>query len=538
MSDKLFSRETVPTKLFINNEWTESKASQRLTLLNPKDDSPISSDVHAAGEQDVDLAVEYAKTAFEEGPWSTFTGEQRAKCLNKLADLIDAHAEEIGYLESICSGRLVSMTTGEISRVTSVFRYYAGWADKIKGDSYAADDGFYKIVRPEPLGVCVGITAWNASLHFLSWKSAPALACGNTMIIKASEKSPLGTLAIGYLIKEAGFPPGVFQIVNGGGLTGALLAAHMNVAKISFTGSIGTGKKIQEAATKSNLKRVTLELGGKSPAIVFDDAVFEKAIFWSMMGITINSGQVCAASSRLYVQEGIAEKFIGALKAQFDQIGQGLGADPQENTTMYGPLVDKGQHDRVLSYIEEGKKEAKLVAGGTPNKGPGQYISPVIFLDPTDDASVYKEEIFGPVLCIKTFKTEEEVLRMANNSTYGLAGSVFTQDVSRAFRVSSKLHGGSIGVNCAMMVGPQVPMGGFKQSGYGRELGEYALRHYTEPKSIWFRAEELGLALVEPKIILDTGMYQIDDPRCIAVEDTMCCQPAFMQEIYGAIHPE
>lgn len=489
MTTKLIDTKNLPTKLFINNEWTESKdPASRLKLINPKDDSLISSEVHAATAEDVDIAVAHSKFAFEEGPWASFTGEKRGICLNKLADLIDAHTQEIAYLESIASGRLLSMCIHEIPRVSSVFRYYAGWADKIKGDSYGADDGFYKIVRPEPLGVCVGITAWNASLHFLAWKSAPALACGNTTIIKASEKSPLGTLAIGKLIAEAGFPPGVFQILTGAGATGAALASHMDVQKISLTGSIATGKKVQEAATRSNLKRVTLELGGKSPSIIFDDANLETAMFWSKLGITINSGQVCAASSRLYVQEAVADQVIERLKKEFKTIADNLGADPQDVKTAYGPLVDKVQYDQVLSFIEGGKKEATIVAGGTEHKGPGQYISPVIFLNPNDDAKVYKQEVFGPVLCIKTFKTEEEALKMANNTQYGLAGSIFTRDLARAMRVSAKLHGGTIGVNCAVMVGPQVPMGGFKQSGYGRELGEYALRHYTEPKTIWISA--------------------------------------------------
>jgi len=377
------------------------------------------------------------------------------------------------------------MCKGELPRVSGVYRYYAGWADKIKGDSYGADDGFYKIVRPEPLGVCVGITAWNASLHFLSWKTAPALACGNTTIVKASEKSPLGTLCIGYLIKEAGFPPGVFQILNGAGVTGAALASHMDVDKISLTGSISTGRKIQEAATKSNLKRVTLELGGKSPSVIFPDANFEKAIFWSTMGITINAGQVCAASSRVYVHEDIAEKFIERMKAEFEKITANLGADPQDMKSAFPPLVDQTQYNHVMKYVEGGKKDATLITGGAEHKGKGTYVSPVIFLNPSNDAKVYKEEVFGPVLCIKTFKTEEEALKMANDTTYGLAGSVFTQDIGRALRVSSKLQGGTIGVNCGLMVGPQAPMGGFKQSGYGRELGEYALRHYTEPKTIW-----------------------------------------------------
>ena len=364
---------------------------------------------------------------------------------------------------------------------------YAGWADKIKGDVYPPDDGFYKIVTQEPLGVCAGITAWNGSLHFFSWKSAPALACGNTSIIKPSEKSPLGTLAIGYLIAAAGFPPGAFQILPGGGATGAILSSHMKIQKISFTGSTATGRKIQDAATRSNLKRVTLELGGKSPAIIFDDADIEGAIFWSILGITVNSGQVCAASSRIYIQDTIFDSFVGRLKQAFEGIASTLGADPQEPTTQFGPVIDALQHQKVTEFIEAGKKEAELLTGGTKYSKAGQYIAPTIFLNPADDASIYKEEIFGPVLCAKSFKTEEEALKMANNSDYGLAGSVFTKDLQRALRVSKTIQAGTVCVNCALMVGPHAPMGGIKQSGIGRELGEYALRHYTEPKTIWIK---------------------------------------------------
>lgn len=307
---------------------------------------------------------------------------------------------------------------------------YAGWADKIKGDSYPPTDGFYKIVEQVPLGVCGAITAWNGSLFFLSWKSAPALACGNTVILKPSEKSPLGSLAFGALINEAGFPPGVFNIVVGGGLAGSIMASHMDIAKISFTGSTFTGKKIQQAATNSNLKRVTLELGGKSPALVFADADIDNAIFWSTLGITINSGQVCAATSRLYVQEAIADDFINRMKQSFEHISASLGADPQDPSTTYGPLVDKVQYEKVLGYIQAGEREAEMVtkAQKPSNDDKGYYIGPVIFKNPAKDATIYKEEIFGPVLCVKTFETEEQALDLANDSSYGLAGRSLLHD--------------------------------------------------------------------------------------------------------------
>lgn len=365
---------------------------------------------------------------------------------------------------------------------------YAGWADKVKGDTYPPDDGFFKFVTQVPLGVCAGITAWNASLHFMAWKSAPALATGNTCIIKPSEKSPLGTLAVGYLITAAGFPPGAFQILPGGGNVGAAISSHMKIAKVSFTGSTATGVKIQEAAARSNLKRVTLELGGKSPSIVFEDADIPTAVQWSIRAITINSGQVCAASSRLYVHESIMEPFMVALKNAFEGIGNALGADPQQLTTTFGPVIDEIQFQKIWEYIEVGKKSgAQLLTGGTKYEGKGTYIAPTIFVNAPDDSAIYKDEIFGPVLCAKSFRTEGEVLKWANDTQYGLAAAVFTKDLARALRVSSKLQAGTVSVNCALSVGPQVPMGGMKMSGNGRELGEYALRHYTEPKTIWIK---------------------------------------------------
>lgn len=338
----------------------------------------------------------------------------------------------------------------------------------------------------EPLGVCAGVTAWNGSIHFLAWKGGPALACGNTCILKPSEKSPLGTLSVGYLIEAAGFPPGAFQILTGSGKTGAILASHMKIAKISFTGSLATGLKIQDAATKSNMKRVTLELGGKSPAIVFDDADIETAVKWSVIGITSITGQVCAASSRLYVQEGIMDSFLERLKVEFEKITKTLGSDPQDPSSEYGPVIDKIQYDKVWAYIQGGKNESeKVLTGGDEYTKPGHFIAPTIFVNPKEEAKIYKEEIFGPVLCAKSFKTEEEVLKLANDTTFGLAGAVFTQDINRAMRISSKIQAGTVCINCASMIGPQVPFGGVKMSGTGRELGEYALRHYTEPKTIW-----------------------------------------------------
>jgi acyl-CoA reductase-like NAD-dependent aldehyde dehydrogenase len=314
-------------------------------------------------------------------------------------------------------------------------------------------------------------------------KAAPALATGNVLIVKPSEKTPLASLALAPLFEQAGFPKGVVQVVTGGGETGALLSAHMQIRKISFTGSIPTGKKIQVAAAQSNLKRVTLELGGKSPAVVFEDCNLDNAVTWTINAILARSGQVCVAATRVYVQKGIAQKFIDRYVEKMRAAAEDLG-DPQDMAVKLGPLVDETQFERVKAMVARGKTEAELVVGGVQHGETGCYMEPTVFLNPSADAEIYKKEIFGPVSIVKTFETEEEVLRMANDTEYGLMSGVFTRDVTRALRVASKLDSGVVGVNCVSMINMQAPFGGRKQSGYGREMGEYALRAYTEPKTI------------------------------------------------------
>jgi acyl-CoA reductase-like NAD-dependent aldehyde dehydrogenase len=314
-------------------------------------------------------------------------------------------------------------------------------------------------------------------------KAAPALATGNVLIVKPSEKTPLASLALAPLFEQAGFPKGVVQVVTGGGETGALLSAHMQIRKISFTGSIPTGKKIQVAAAQSNLKRVTLELGGKSPVVVFEDCNLDNAVTWTINAILARSGQVCIAATRVYVQKGIAQKFIDRYVEKMRAAAEDLG-DPQDMAVKLGPLVDETQFERVKAMVARGKTEAELVVGGVQHGETGCYMEPTVFLNPSADAEIYKKEIFGPVSIVKTFETEEEVLRMANDTEYGLMSGVFTRDVTRALRVASKLDSGVVGVNCVSMINMQAPFGGRKQSGYGREMGEYALRAYTEPKTI------------------------------------------------------
>ncbi|KAH8700745.1 aldehyde dehydrogenase domain-containing protein [Talaromyces proteolyticus] len=470
-------------KLYINGAYTESHSQQTLSIYNPKDDTLVATEIPIADAYDVDLAVTNAETAFN-GPWASFTASQRAECFYRLADLLDKRLPMILRLDSLTTGNPVSLIpTREKGYIRNCLLYYAGWTDKMRGDYYPADDGFVKLVRHEPLGVCAAINPFNSPVASLFIKAAPCLATGNVLIIKPSEKSPLGSLAVGPLFEEAGFPPGVVQVLTGDGSTGALLARHMRVRKISFTGSIATGKKIQVAAAESNLKRVTLELGGKSPAVVFDDADLKNAVDWTLNGILARSGQVCVASSRIYVQKSIANEFIKQYTERMKAAATGFG-DPQIPETKYGPLADSPSFERVQGMIMRGKKEADLVVGGNRIGDVGCFIEPTVFLNPKDDAEIYRNEVFGPVAVIKSFDTEEEVVSLANDTEYGLMAGVFTKDINRALRVSQRIDSGVVGINCISVMNIQAPFGGKKASGYGREFGEYALRVFTEPKTI------------------------------------------------------
>ncbi|KAJ9640977.1 hypothetical protein H2201_002213 [Coniosporium apollinis] len=474
------------TRHFINNEFVESSAKETITIRSPYDDSIVGT-IPVADEHVVDAAVSAARKAYETGPWRTFTSAQRAKCMLKLADLVEQKTDELAKLEAASMGQPVAVAKGAIipTCVASI-RYYAGYADKIAGESYKDEDGFYKIVQYEPIGVCAGIAAWNATLVFVAWKIAPALAAGNTFVFKASEKSPFGPLAIAPLFKEAGFPPGVVNFVSGGGSTGALLAAHMDIDKISFTGSGMTGRKIQDAATKSNMKKVTLELGGKSPSLIFADADLENALKNNSEGFLLNSGQVCLAATRVFVHSSIAPKFIDGLKARFEAASSAMGDDPAAPTTVLGPLADKKQLDRVTSYLESGKTEsgAELVTGGGQVGDKGCFVQPTIFLNPKSDAKIWREEIFGPVLTIRSFETEDEAVELANDTSYGLSAAIYTASMSRALRVATKLKVGTLAINASYFPDAQTPFGGYKQSGTGRECGKAGLEAYLQAKTI------------------------------------------------------
>ncbi|OAL01897.1 aldehyde dehydrogenase [Phaeosphaeriaceae sp. SRC1lsM3a] len=467
----------------INGELIEGPSSEKYSVYNPADDSLVG-EVNLAGEKEVDSAVAAAREAFETGPWSTYTGAQRAAPMLKFADLMEANAEEIGKAESQAMGQPVAVAGGFIvPAAASTWRYYAGWADKIEGSTFPVEDGTFKMTRYEPHGVCAGIGPWNASIMTMAWKLAPALAAGNTCVFKGSEKSPYAILVLARLFKEAGFPDGVVNVLTGAGKTGALLSAHMDVDKISFTGSGPAGRKVADAANKSNQKLVTLELGGKSPSLVFEDADIDVAIKGNSQGFLLNSGQVCAAASRLFVQSSIADKFIETLKAHFKG-AEGIMGDPSDKATMLGPLADSAQLERVLGFIETGKKEAELLVGGERKGDKGAFVTPTIFLNPKKDGTIYREEIFGPVLTVQTFDTEEEGIKYANDTSYGLSACVYTSNIARALRISHKIKAGTVGVNGTFMPHHTIPFGGYKQSGNGRELGREGLFAYLAAKSI------------------------------------------------------
>lgn len=470
------------TQLFINNEYVDGHSPDRLTIYSPHDESVVASDIQCASQSDIDIAVAAARAAFK-GEWSTWSARQRTNVMLRFADLVDKHVDEFAPWEGRCMGQPLAVTKMIYGMLSEVFRYYAGWTDKLAGESFAETNGVYKIVQYEPIGVCAGIGAWNANPLFFGVKVATAMAVGCTIIYKGSEKSPVGLLALGDLIKEAGFPPGVIQIVTGDGKVGSMLASHMDINKISFTGSVFAGKKVQELAAKSNLKRVVLELGGKSPSLIFADANLDNALHHHTEGFLYNTGQACVAASRTFVEESIAPKFIEELKKRYEESAHATG-DPADSKTSWGPIVDAKQFERVMSFLEIGKKEAELVTGGTRRGEKGFYVEPTIFLNPKDDARIYREEIFGPVITIRTFKTEEEAVKLANDTSYGLSSCIFTTSVSRALRLAKKMDAGMVNVNSSQMFGFDAPFGGSKMSGQGREGGKDGLMHYVEPKTI------------------------------------------------------
>ncbi|KAG7006448.1 hypothetical protein G7Y79_00014g036230 [Physcia stellaris] len=478
-----------PTGLFINNEFVKGVDGKTFDTINPTNEKPITA-VHEATEKDVDIAVSAARKAFEE-TWRQVTPEQRGKYLVNLADLFEKNSDLLAAIESLDNGKALSLAKVDIGMCAGTLRYYGGWADKIVGKVIEVNSETFNYTRQEPIGVCAQIIPWNFPLLMWAWKIGPAIACGNTVVLKTAEQTPLSGLYAAKLVKEAGFPPGVINVISGfGKIAGAALSAHMDVDKVAFTGSTVVGRQIMKAAAGSNLKKVTLELGGKSPNIVFKDADIDNAISWVNFGIFFNQGQCCCAGSRIYVQEDIYDEFVERFKqrAEKNVIGDPFGKD-----TFQGPQVSQLQYDRIMGYIDSGKKDgAKLEVGGSRHGKEGYFIQPTIFSNVSPDMKIMQEEIFGPVCSIAKFKDEADAIRVGNTTTYGLAAAVHTSNLNTAIRVSNALRAGTVWVNQYNILHHQLPFGGFKESGIGRELGEAALANYSQTKTVSIR---LGDAL-------------------------------------------
>jgi betaine-aldehyde dehydrogenase len=471
--------------LFVGGRFAAASDGATRDLIDPATGDLVGR-VAEATLADVDRAIAVARTAFDEGPWPETPALERARLLNKLADAIDANAADFASMETLNCGKPLREAEYDVADAANCFRYYAGLATKPQGQTFDVPAPSQSFTVREPIGVCGQIVPWNYPLLMTVWKLAPALAAGNVCILKPSELTPLSALWLAKLVVETGFPDGVLSVLPGAGpVAGAALAESMLVDKIAFTGSVPTGQTIMRAAA-CNVKKISLELGGKSPNVVFADADFETAIDYALFGIYANAGQVCSAGSRLVVEASIADRFVAELVRRADRIVVGDGFDP---ATEMGPLVSRRQRDRVESYIAFGREEgATLACGGGRLPGElgerGNYVMPTIFTDTTPQMRIVREEIFGPVLAVQTFRDEADAIRIANDSPYGLAGAVFTNDAARAHRVIRKLRAGITWINAYHPTYNEAPWGGYKQSGIGRELGTYGFDAYTEVKQI------------------------------------------------------
>lgn len=470
------------TKLFINNEWVDAVSKKTFPTINPQNEDVIIQ-VAEGDKADIDLAVAAAQKAFHRySPWRKMDASQRGLLLLKLADLMDGQARYLAELETLDCGKPVKIAEEEVYYSATVLRYYAGKADKICGNTIPADGEVMSMTVKEPVGVVGQIIPWNYPIPMMCWKIAPALSAGCTIVLKPAEQTPLTALAVAALVKEAGFPPGVLNVVPGYGPTaGAALTHHPNVDKIAFTGSTEVGRLIMSAASAENLKRVTLELGGKSPLVVFNDVDVETAAQIAHAAAFANGGQCCCAGTRTYVQSGVYDSFVqkAAEIAKSRTVG-----DPFEDVQQ-GPQIDKEMYDKVLNYISAGKEGgAKCVVGGDKLQDKGYFIKPTVFADVTDDMKIAREEIFGPVQSILKFETFEEVIDRCNDTKYGLAAGVITKDITTALSFAKLVRAGTVWVNNYDHVTSQTPFGGFKDSGLGRELGEDGIAGYLEIKTI------------------------------------------------------
>nr|XP_002128130.1 aldehyde dehydrogenase, mitochondrial [Ciona intestinalis] len=484
LPDPILKPKIQYTQIFINNEWRNSISGKTFATINPCTEEKIC-DIQEGDKADVDLAVKAASEAFKLGsPWRTMDASQRGVLLNKLADLINRDRHILASLETLDNGKPYNVSYNvDLELVIRCYRYYAGFADKNHGKLIPMDGNAHAYTRHEPVGVCGQIIPWNFPLLMQAWKLGPALSMGNVVVMKPAEQTPLTALYVAALIKEAGFPPGVVNMIPGYGPTaGAAISEHMDVDKVAFTGSTEVGHLIMQAAGKSNLKRVTLELGGKSPNIIFEDADLDYAVEMAHFGLFFNMGQCCCAGSRVFVQESIYDEFVkkSVARAKKRTVGS-----PFETGVEQGPQVDAEQFKKIQELIQSGKDEgAELLCGGERHGDKGYYIQPTVFGNVKDHMRIATEEIFGPVQQIMKFKTMEEVIERANNTVYGLAAAVFTKDLNTAITVSNSVRAGTVWVNTFNSFSSMTPFGGYKMSGQGRELGEYGLANYTEVKCV------------------------------------------------------
>ncbi|CEP60087.1 aldehyde dehydrogenase (NAD(P)(+)) ALD5 LALA0_S01e02762g [Lachancea lanzarotensis] len=469
-----------PTGLFINGEFVNSQQHKTFEVVNPSTEQEITH-VYEAREEDVDVAIAAAKRAFESN-WSTADPEFRARCLYKLADLVEEHSEILAGIESLDNGKSLLCSRADVSLASKYLRSCGGWADKLYGRTIDTGSSHFSYTRREPLGVCAQIIPWNFPLLMWSWKIGPALATGNTVVLKPAEATPLSALYASQLVNQAGIPAGVVNILPGfGKMIGERMCTHKDVKKVAFTGSTATGRHIMRTASDT-IKKVTLELGGKSPNIVFADADLQRAVRNIAFGIFYNSGEVCCAGSRVYVQDTVYEEVLQKFKDFAESLKVG---NPFEEGVFQGAQTSQMQIDKILDYVQVGKGEgARVVTGGERLGDRGYFVKPTIFADVTEDMRVVKEEIFGPVVTVSKFSTVDEVIEMANDSQYGLAAGIHTKDVNKAIDVSHRVKAGTVWINTYNDFHQNVPFGGFGQSGIGREMGAESFDNYTQVKAV------------------------------------------------------
>jgi phenylacetaldehyde dehydrogenase len=473
-----------PRKMLINGKWVNAASGKTFPTYNPAT-GEVLVQVAEGDRDDIEQAVRAARKAFEGGPWRKMSPSERGRLIWKLADLLEQHTEEFAYIESLDNGKPLGVAkVADVPLAVDVLRYMAGWATKVEGNTIPISAGgkYLAYTLREPIGVVGQIIPWNFPLLMAAWKLGPALATGCTVVLKPAEQTPLSALRLGELVMEAGFPEGVVNVVPGYGETaGAALAAHPDVDKVAFTGSTEVGKLIVHAAA-GNLKKVTLELGGKSPNVVFKDADLDAAIPGAAGAIFFNHGQCCCAGSRLYVEKSVFDRVVEGVAEAAKKIKVGSGLDPETNM---GPLVSEEQLNRVCGYLEAGFSEgAKAMAGGKKASDRGYFVEPTVLVNTQEHMKVVKEEIFGPVVTAMPFSDPEEIVPRANDSQYGLAAAVWTRDIGKAHRTAERLRAGTVWINCYNVFDAAMPFGGYKQSGWGREMGHEVLNNYTQTKAV------------------------------------------------------